>query len=147
MLGTTRASMEAPGLGLGDQYLWAAGWVGNAAQVSTLGGVWTGSHPAGGGDARLQDRRVVREAGRGGATGAVRNSRKEPGGRTPTFGKQRERRMDRLEVRTVSWKPVLRGWQMPEGRGLRHMEWGLGWGTIGRLHRQRGEGKGRFEQG
>lgn len=77
MLGMTRASLEAPGLGLGDQYLWAVGWVGNSAQVSTLGVVWTGSHPAGGGDARLQDRRVVREAGRGGATGARREELQE----------------------------------------------------------------------
>lgn len=43
-------------------------------------------------------------------------------------GRGAGKRKDRLEVRTVSWKPELRGWQMPEGRGLRHMERGLGGG-------------------
>lgn len=41
-------------------------------------------------------------------------------------GRAAGKRKDRLEVRTVSWKPELRGWQMPEGQGLRHMEQGLG---------------------
>lgn len=92
-------------------------------------------------------RRGIRDVGRDKATGVMGNTGKEPGIWKAEVEELVKRKGGWVRGEDSVMEPELMGWPIPGEQGLRCMEQGVGWGTIDRQHRHRGEGKDRFWQG